>query len=599
MNKVYKFLTTTISVCLLTAGLAFAQFPADQEIVIVEPGTATLETAINSDVDADGARINPNRVYQLKAGGIYLMSSKIMFGSATDTTSTLIIIGEEGGKKPMVLINPIDDGDSFTNEMRGSLTLKNVFWGATALNNTAKHTFEFFGDNHDVRVDNVVFENSANGNSFHMKKSHGVSNIIIKNSYFRDFTSESMAPWGGSVYYKSMGDAIDTLWVENTTVANSGLTFLGKSCPTNVTIFNHNTIINTPKYFYINEQNKEAYFTNNLFINCNWQGEDINMQLLQLQSQIDNGPLYAGIVNVMEIKPEVWQDANDGVVPANEDLKILISNNLHYTSPYLDEYYNSSPKSNIDWGKVPEGTEFPHPVTNIPPRWLNTTSKALIDDYAGVKEADNHVQVDPLLKTKGIKNETVAAEYIKMANMNYQVGEEGVEPDRELMAFGDLDPNTLPGVETEDGDGVSKITDFLEYFSYDAEIKSTIDGLPLGALHWWTGLMDNYDGKEGFAKVKNYYEDPENNSYTGLEDVSTATNISIYPNPANDFITISGNFQLDNAKLYTVQGRMVKQIDMKGDLGRTINVSNLTNGMYFIQVKSETGETSTSKFFKK
>ncbi len=37
---------------------------------------------------------------------------------------------------------------------------------------------------------------------------------------------------------------------------------------------NHNTIINNTKYPFLNQYWKECYFTNNLFVNANWVGED-------------------------------------------------------------------------------------------------------------------------------------------------------------------------------------------------------------------------------------------------------------------------------------------------------------------------------------
>ncbi len=92
-----------------------------------------------------------------------------------------------------------------------------------------------------------------------------------------------------------------------------------------------------------------------------------------------------------------------------------------------------------------------------------------------------------------------------MANENYRVAAEGVNPDRALMAFGDLDPSTLPGAETEDGDGITKISDFIEDFSYTAAITSTIDGRSLGALHWVDGALDNWDSQEELEKVIYFY----------------------------------------------------------------------------------------------
>ena len=106
--------------------IAFSQVPAEQEVIIIPGGVVNiglLETTINEDVDASGNRLNPNRVYQLQKDEIYIMQSAIEFGNGiSDTTATLKIIGEEGGKKPIVLMQPVD----YYNNQRYHESLNNV-----------------------------------------------------------------------------------------------------------------------------------------------------------------------------------------------------------------------------------------------------------------------------------------------------------------------------------------------------------------------------------------------------------------------------------------------------------------------------------------
>lgn len=610
MKNYYRFFASTLSMFLFATIFAFAQdpVPADQKEIVIEPGMGTLETVINGDVDGDGNRINPNRVYKLKAGGFYIMQSKILFGSGESTDKqTLTIVGEEGGKMPVIMISPLDGENASSNEVHGSLYLKNVFFNATALNNTGANLFQFQGDNRDIYMENVVVDGARYGGVTNMKNtSRGETTIIIKGCYFRDLTNFSNQ-WNHSAYFKTIGDPIDTMWIENTTVVNGGLTFLGKSCPTKFAYFNHNTIVNIPKYFMLNEQFKEGYFTNNIFINCNWQGEDMNCQLMQFQSQIDNGPHDCGMINVMEPKIEdLWVPAYGKTDPTataftKDDMKILIANNLQFTSPYLDNYYNSSPTSNIDWGSLPEGTEFPHPVTNVPPAFFSPVTEALIESAAGVKAADNQINVDPLMKTKGIPSQEVGDEFAKWARIDWGVADENETFDPTMIAFGDMDPETIPGVEEENGAGISKITDFIEDLTYEADIRSTIDGLPLGAIPWWEDEYAIYDAEIAFNNVMGYYDDPENYVFTPMTSIKgadNATTISVYPNPAQNSIRIDGGSMLSSAKVYDVAGKLVKQVDMNGSLNK-INISELKSGMYFIEVEAISGEISTAKFIKK
>jgi hypothetical protein len=66
----------------------------------------------------------------------------------------------------------------------------------------------------------------------------------------------------------------------------------------------------------------------------------------------------------------------------------------------------------------------------------------------------------------------------------------------------------------------------------------------------------------------------------GTEEVE-ASSLSIYPNPANNVITIAGVTGNSNITIYDVQGRMVLQNTV---LNNTVDVSALTSGVYTMHV---------------
>ena len=332
-----------------------------QKVMVIEPGTdGIIETTINGDTLAGGVRINPSRIYQLRANGLYVMNSPILFGSENDSTSTLIIIGEEGGDKPIVLASPMD-GEFFPNEVKGSLKLKNLYWPAMAINGTGNTLFSLSGTDRRLEVEDFVSENAVVGDLFRLGGIQGEADVFFRNCYFRDMTPFSN-PWNYSLVVRGNQLPIDTLWVENLTVANAGLLFQGINCPVSFAYFNHNTIMNIPKHCLLFEQWKEAYFTNNIFINCNWQGESQEMMLAIKQSQAESSvPIPAGIIDLMEPTREYWEAGfGVGSTPAMEEVIWMASNNLHFTSPYLDKYYRGEfndvgdyPISTIDWESLP------------------------------------------------------------------------------------------------------------------------------------------------------------------------------------------------------------------------------------------------------
>jgi hypothetical protein len=65
------------------------------------------------------------------------------------------------------------------------------------------------------------------------------------------------------------------------------------------------------------------------------------------------------------------------------------------------------------------------------------------------------------------------------------------------------------------------------------------------------------------------------------------SNLSIYPNPAKNTLTIDGDYT--SATIYNVFGKLVLTTDYQ----KTIDVSALSNGIYFIKV-----DNTTIKFIK-
>jgi len=600
MKKFTKLALSTVALFLLTTAFLFAQVPPDQEVIIVEPGFGTLETAINSDTILGGNRANPTRVYQLKKDEVYFIESRIMFGGddVSDSTSTLIIVGEEGGNKPIILTTPKDGGDAFAHLVHGSLTIKNVFWPVKTTTNKSSHLFKMFRSNQTLRLEDFVTEAPGAPDVFEMRSVPGKMNIFFKNCYFRDNTP-FLNSWNAAVFARGdNGEAIDTLWIENTTVTNGGLAFFGKLNPINFTFFDHNTIINIPKYVLFFDQYKEAYFTNNMFINCNYEGECVATAL----SQLPDGVL-SGVTNLDTIDANLWQ-LGHGFVPAQEDVKYLSSNNLHFTSPYLDKYYAGEyndvadyPISNRDWGFLPEGVTIPTQVSNVPPVFINEKTQTLIDDYEGIKADNNYDNtVDPLMVTKGIASQAIGDEFAKRSRANYGVANEGEDFDIMMMVYGDQDMTTVPGPGTEDGTGFADVTDLIEDFSYTADIKSLIDNRPLGSLAWYPSELATYDGEEALAQIRKYYD-----GTVGVEEVAIdeAAAFSVYPNPANDVLQIASDSELRGISLYDVVGQLVKQFYLNGELSKALDISDLNNGVYILQIETVSGESSAAKFIKK
>lgn len=85
----------------------------------------------------------------------------------------------------------------------------------------------------------------------------------------------------------------------------------------------------------------------------------------------------------------------------------------------------------------------------------------------------------------------------------------------------------------------------------------------------------------------------------GLEEVSSVKKLLIYPNPTRNTFTINSNENgLDNFeyKIIDLTGRIIK--NGKSKFNEQINIQNLINGNYVIQIETENGKIITEKLVK-
>ena len=91
-----------------------------------------------------------------------------------------------------------------------------------------------------------------------------------------------------------------------------------------------------------------------------------------------------------------------------------------------------------------------------------------------------------------------------------------------------------------------------------------------------------------------------NNSTLGLADLSLENGITMYPNPAQNTVTIknSNNVKLDQLAIYDVYGRLINTIDLRDmQQEKIINVSDLTPGIYMLHLQSN-GVRTTKRLIK-
>ncbi|MBO5711250.1 MAG: T9SS type A sorting domain-containing protein [Acholeplasmatales bacterium] len=128
---------------------------------------------------------------------------------------------------------------------------------------------------------------------------------------------------------------------------------------------------------------------------------------------------------------------------------------------------------------------------------------------------------------------------------------------------------------------------FMEDLSFENNIEvfdNEVGGL-LEALNKW---VDNYPNSQYLTWI---IEKDINNGYPILSNMKNVTvitetsksDISIYPNPASDFVKISADSgQLSNVKIYNSLGMLVEEKEVNASEVE-INISDYNSGIYFIE----------------
>jgi len=74
--------------------------------------------------------------------------------------------------------------------------------------------------------------------------------------------------------------------------------------------------------------------------------------------------------------------------------------------------------------------------------------------------------------------------------------------------------------------------------------------------------------------------------------------VSLYPNPANDFINITGlSDKLQSIVIYGISGALIREIPSPATT-KSIDITALQSGMYFLSIQTENGGHTTKKFIK-
>jgi hypothetical protein len=84
---------------------------------------------------------------------------------------------------------------------------------------------------------------------------------------------------------------------------------------------------------------------------------------------------------------------------------------------------------------------------------------------------------------------------------------------------------------------------------------------------------------------------------TNINETNKLSFLSVFPNPTTDVLHISSEELFKEGQIYSIDGKLTKTISEQELVSKSILVSNLNNGTYFIHMVSN-GKTLVAKFIK-
>ncbi len=278
------------AICWGLSGIVFAQSP---RVVIVEPGFATLNTAIDGDTLPDGARVDTNTVYMLRRGpnAIYLLDGSI------ENRFPLTIEAEPGSGERPKIIPGVGAGGSSSRPFRprADLTLRGAYvTNEDELGGLNTRIFRISADSAKIVIDDC-----------HLDKD-GQSAFRLDNAWISIFLTNSIVSNIGVTDDPNNGRGIDdrgnpadSIVIENCTFYNiTSRVIRDAGGIINYARFNHNTLVNIGQFGVTFGEVAEVAFTNNMIVNAGFYGHDsTDRQVISVDSLIGGGVQAVNIRN--------------------------------------------------------------------------------------------------------------------------------------------------------------------------------------------------------------------------------------------------------------------------------------------------------------
>jgi len=122
------------------------------------------------------------------------------------------------------------------------------------------------------------------------------------------------------------------------------------------------------------------------------------------------------------------------------------------------------------------------------------------------------------------------------------------------------------------------------------------DALGLSLNGWPLGVAGEWNDVDHTNTLYFVIEIP---STVGVNNVDAKAGIKLFPNPANNYLTIeSASFVLSKIVIINAVGETVKTVEAKNTTSQKVDISELSTGVYHIMINGKNGESIMKQFIK-
>jgi len=531
-------------------------------VAALPPGN--LNNVINADTTLNG---ETQHIYKLTSDTTYFITEEIR-------VRDLEIIGEVTSAGYLPVIAPFinTDGSSPGNIAvainNGFVYFKNLYLTGTRtdLSQVTQQCIST-SDSCRIELDHCIVENFGSTGTPNILNTWNAlkSDIFVTHCMFRN--NQSDVPQNPGMNWAGPGvNAIDTMWVENSTFFIMGGNIEGSGSSMGYLHFNHNTMfMHTKSSPFSMRQMHNADITNNIFYSVYSAGLDSNHAFNPL---VYNANFFSepAVLTMDSLYSDL---TGDPYFLTEADRHVNATNNAYFWPQTILDNFTAM---NADTSYLGVGGKI------LAPTWVKArpTAESILDLPNIQVSADLNMNVDPGFDATLASNAADSmARFVKHVWKNGGSG----AGSREFVNLGNpVNPYDGVPADWKTAQGYP-VKESLRYS--DATLKTAgTDGNPLGDETWWPDLV-------GVKQVPNSVPTKYTLSQNYPNPFNPTTNIK-YSIPQGGFVTL---------KVYNMLGQevatLVNQQQNTGEYNVDFNASNLASGVYMYRIQS--GNISITK----